>query len=165
MPDVLKTISKAHTQYKLASGTKVPGVTTVLSLLNKPALVKWANNLGLQGIDSNKYRDAAADIGTLAHAMIQAHLQNEKLDTSQYSAQQIDLAENGMVRRKIQKRKYRLVFMDNVGGMLASLAASFLYQSVKDIVDLSVVATQPIKTNNILNFNLLDIFLYSISNF
>lgn len=94
MPDVLKTISKAHTQYKLASGTKVPGVTTVLSLLNKPALVKWANNLGLQGIDSNKYRDAAADIGTLAHAMIQAHLQNEKLDTSQYSAQQIDLAEN-----------------------------------------------------------------------
>jgi phosphate uptake regulator len=67
-------------------------------------------------------------------------------------AEQIDLAENGMVRRKIQKRKYRLVFMDNVGGMLASLAASFLYQSVKDIVDLSVVATQPIKTNNILNF-------------
>lgn len=28
----------------------------------------------------------------------------------------------------------------------------FLHQSVKDIVDLSVVATQPIKTNNILNF-------------
>lgn len=40
-------------------------------------------------------------------------------------AEQIDLAEHGMVRRKIQKRKYRLVFMDDVGGMLASLAASF----------------------------------------
>ncbi|APJ03183.1 phosphate signaling complex PhoU family protein [Silvanigrella aquatica] len=67
-------------------------------------------------------------------------------------AEQIDIAENGMARRKIQKRKYRLVFLDDVGGMLASLAASILYQNVKDIVDLSVVATQPIKSNNILNF-------------
>ena len=38
--------SRAHITYKLADGTAVPGVTTVLSVLNKPALVKWANNLG-----------------------------------------------------------------------------------------------------------------------
>ena len=42
--------ANAHTQYKLVDGTKVPSVTTVLGILNKPALVKWANNLGLQGI-------------------------------------------------------------------------------------------------------------------
>jgi phosphate transport system protein len=67
-------------------------------------------------------------------------------------AAQIDFAENGMVRRKIQKRKYRVVFMDGTGGMVASLAASFLYQNVKDIVDISVVAMQPIKNGTILNF-------------
>ncbi len=71
-------------------------------------------------------------------------------------AEQIDLAENGVMRRKIHKQKYRLIFMDNVGGIQASIAASILYQNVKEIVDLSVVASQPLKTNNILNFtNLL----------
>ena len=86
--------AKAHTQYKLSDGTKVPGVTTVLNVLNKPALVKWANNLGLQGIDSSKYRDEMADIGTLAHQMIVDYFNKAKTDTSEYSQSQIDLAEN-----------------------------------------------------------------------
>ena len=62
--------SKQHTIYKTSAGQRVPGVTTILGVLAKPALVKWANNLGLQGIDSTKYVDALASIGTLAHAMI-----------------------------------------------------------------------------------------------
>ncbi|WP_186645837.1 phosphate signaling complex PhoU family protein [Fluviispira vulneris] len=71
-------------------------------------------------------------------------------------AEQIDFAENGMARRTLRKRKYRLVFIDNIGGMIASLVASFLYKNVKDIVELSVITTQSIKSNNILNFtNLL----------
>ena len=86
--------AKAHTQYKLLDGTKVPGVTTVLGILNKPALVKWANNLGLQGIDSSKYRDEMADIGTLAHQLILNYFNKAKTDTSEYSQSQIDLAEN-----------------------------------------------------------------------
>ena len=86
--------SKAHTQYKLPDGTKIPGVTTVLGILNKPALVKWANNLGLQGIDSSKYRDEMADIGTLAHQMILDYFKGDKTDTSEYSSSQIELAEN-----------------------------------------------------------------------
>jgi len=86
--------SRAHTIYKLDDGTKVPGVTTVLGILNKPALVKWANNLGLQGIDSSKYRDEMADIGTLAHQMIVDYFKGEATDTSEYSESQIALAEN-----------------------------------------------------------------------
>jgi hypothetical protein len=88
----------AHTQYKLKEGTPVPGVTTVLGILNKPALVKWANNLGLQGIDSTKYRDAAANVGTLSHAMICAHLKGEKADTSEYSQQDISMAETSLIK-------------------------------------------------------------------
>ena len=86
--------SMAHVIYKLEDGTKVPGVTTVLGILNKPALVIWANRLGLQGIDSSKYRDEMADIGTLAHQMIVDYFNKVMTDTSDYSNNQIELAEN-----------------------------------------------------------------------
>lgn len=95
--DALKKVSKAHTVYKTKDGQRVPGATTITGLLNKPFLITWANRLGLEGIDSTKYRDAAADIGTLAHAMIQAHLQGEEPDTSNYSPEQISLAENAVL--------------------------------------------------------------------
>ena len=45
MADKLKKVTKTHTRYYLQDGTLVPGSTTVTGLLNKPALVKWANNL------------------------------------------------------------------------------------------------------------------------
>jgi len=87
--------SRAHTIYKLDDGTRIPGVTTILnSVLNKPALVAWANRLGLQGIDSSKYRDEMADIGTLAHQMIVDYFNKVETDTTDYSENQIDLAEN-----------------------------------------------------------------------
>jgi len=85
--------ARAHTIYKM-DGVRVPGVTTILGILNKPALVKWANNLGLQGIDSTKYRDEMADIGTLAHQMIVDYFNEVETDTADYSENQIDLAEN-----------------------------------------------------------------------
>lgn len=95
--DKIKGISKAHTIYKTADGKRVPGATTITGLLNKPHLIKWANNLGLEGIDSSKYTDEAAAVGTLAHALIQAHLQGETLDTSMFSPTQVDLAENAVL--------------------------------------------------------------------
>ena len=97
MTDKLKKSSKAHTVYKTQDGKRVPGATTITGLLNKPFLVAWANRLGLEGIDSTKYRDAAADIGTLAHAMVQAHIQNEPMDYDEYSSTQIDLASNAVL--------------------------------------------------------------------
>jgi len=89
--------TQAHQRYKNADGKVVPGVTTILGVKNKPALVKWANNLGLQGIDSSKYRDKMADIGTLAHAMVEAYLKGEQADTSEYSTDDISKAENAVL--------------------------------------------------------------------
>lgn len=97
MKDKIKGASKAHTIYKLADGTRVPGATTVTGLLNKPYLIKWANNLGLDGIDSSKYTDEAAAAGTLAHALVLEHLTGEKVDMDQFSKMQIDLAENSIL--------------------------------------------------------------------
>lgn len=95
MADKLKKVSKAHTRYYLEDGTLVPGATTITGLLNKPALIKWANNLGLQGIDSTKYVDKAASIGTLIHSMVEAHITNKELDASEYSDFEIQMAKIG----------------------------------------------------------------------
>lgn len=90
--------SIAHTKYKTKDGDSIPGVTTILGVLNKPALVPWANKLGLQGIEVGKYVDNLADAGTLAHNIVECHLKNEKPDYSDYSKNQIDLAENAALK-------------------------------------------------------------------
>lgn len=90
--------AKAHTVYKTADGKRVPGVTTILGVINKPALVKWANGLGLQGIDSSTYVDETAKVGTLAHEMIQEYLGGPAWDRSAYDAIQVDLAENAVIK-------------------------------------------------------------------
>ena len=89
--------ARAHTRYKNKKDKIVPGVTTVLNLLSKPALIPWANKLGLEGIDVTKYVDDKADIGTLAHDMIHCHLSDKEADTSEYSAKQISQAENCLI--------------------------------------------------------------------
>jgi len=86
--------TKAHVRYRDSSNNIVPGVTTVVGLLAKPQLIVWANKLGLQGIDSTRYVDAMADIGTLAHYLIMCHLKNVVPDTSDYSPNQVDAANN-----------------------------------------------------------------------
>lgn len=85
---------KTRQRYFLEDGTEVPGVTTILSVINKPALVAWANKMGLQGIDTNRHVDELATIGTLAHSLIQAHLSKVAPDLRDYSPNQVGLAEN-----------------------------------------------------------------------
>lgn len=91
--------TKAHTVYRLKDGTMVPGVTTIVNLLglNKRALIQWANRIGLDGYDANKYRDEKADIGTLTHYMVLCHLKGEEPDTSEFPRSQIIQAENAFL--------------------------------------------------------------------
>lgn len=85
---------QAHIQYQLADGTPIPGVTTVLNILAKPALIQWAWELGRQNLDWREVRDSAGDIGTLAHFLIMCHLKGETPDTSEYSPADIEKATN-----------------------------------------------------------------------
>jgi len=97
MKEAISNKVKAHTRYKLKDGTIVPGVTTIVNLLDKPQLKLWANRIGLQGIEMSKYVDDKAEQGTLAHEMILCHLKNEKIDTSDHSKNVIDAAENSFL--------------------------------------------------------------------
>jgi hypothetical protein len=87
---------KAHVRYYTSSGEQVPGVTTVLGVLNKPALVAWANRMGLQGIDTNKYVDEAASVGTLAHALIMESLGGSPVRHEDFTADQLTRAKHGV---------------------------------------------------------------------
>lgn len=92
--------AKTHTIYKTSAGRRVPGVTTITGVMNKPALVAWSNKLGLQGIEVAKYVDDLAEIGTLAHYMVECRI-NSKItgktidpNLDDNSKNQIDSAEN-----------------------------------------------------------------------
>ena len=84
---------KPHQKYYTADGVLVKGVTTILQVLNKPFLLKWANDLGLAGVKMSAYVDNLADIGTLAHAIVEAHLMKTEVDYSDYSPNQKKMAE------------------------------------------------------------------------
>ena len=99
---------KAHIIYKNKEGKRVPGVTTFIGILNKPALVPWANNLGLQGINVKDYVDDKADIGTLVHEMMFCDLKGEKVDTSYYTAIQIKIAKNSFKKYLDWKKQHTI---------------------------------------------------------
>ena len=89
---------KAHIIYKNSEGKRVPGVTTITGELgwNTRVLINWANKMGLEGIETGKFVDDKADIGTLAHLMVTNQLQGIKTSTDDYSKNQIKSALNSV---------------------------------------------------------------------
>ena len=113
--------SKPHQKYRLADGTVVPGTTTVLGVVNKPYLITWANKMGLDGIDTNKYVDVLARAGTLSHEMIQHDLGGEEPDFDDYSSKEIILATNSF--NGYLEWKERNVFAVNTIGIELQLVS------------------------------------------
>lgn len=67
--------------YALPDGTKVPGVTTILNRFkDSGGLSYWAWQQGRDGKDFREEKQAAADAGSLAHALVEATLRGEPLD-------------------------------------------------------------------------------------
>jgi len=93
--EVAKKKSKAHQRYTTSDGRPCVGVTTVLGVMAKPALVIWANRLGLQGIDSTKYVDALARVGTLIHYLVECDCKGEAPQTDDYSPNEMAAAKIG----------------------------------------------------------------------
>ena len=83
-----------HKGYKNKQGVKVPGVTTFLGLLAKPALIHWAWKEGSEGRDYRKVRDKAGDIGTLAHYLVECAIKGIKPDVSECSPANLEKAKN-----------------------------------------------------------------------
>ena len=107
--------TKAHTAYRLKDGRRVKGVTTILNNLgwNKNVLVAWARRTALACDDPDAVLKEAGTIGTLAHYLCESHIKGEEPDVADYSAEQIEKAENAFLGylewEKMTKPKYEAI--------------------------------------------------------
>lgn len=135
--------AKTHTVYKCADGKRVPGVTTITGVLDKPALVPWANKLGLEGIKVREYVDDLATIGKLAHYMVESHILKKEPDLADYSKNQISSAETSTLKYLDWESKHEIEYLGveviavsekhRVGGMMD---IPMILDSVRTLVDL-----------------------------
>lgn len=66
--------------YKDAKGARVPSVTTILSRFKESGgLLYWANAAGLEGKTLDEARAPAATAGTMAHDLVEAHINTRPL--------------------------------------------------------------------------------------
>jgi hypothetical protein len=85
--------TRAHQKYPLKDGTDVPGASTIAKIgEDSSGLIHWAWKLGMEGQDYRKVRDKAADIGTVAHFMIECFLHNNEPDLSEFSPADVEKA-------------------------------------------------------------------------
>jgi hypothetical protein len=70
--------------------------------------------MGMQGIDTRKYVDEKADIGTCCHYMIQCHVNGVDPDLSAFSPKTVDQAENGYLRFLdwLMAHKFKLIMSE-----------------------------------------------------
>jgi len=85
-----------HITYKNKKNEKVPGCTTVLSMLSKPALIPWAYKRGKDGLELYESRDRAANIGTIVHERIMAYFKGYEIDQSNIAPDVWELSDNCM---------------------------------------------------------------------
>ena len=64
-----------HNTYRNIEGLEVPSVTSILKVLNKPALQKWANYLGFKQQKVDDVLHKSSSIGTLFHEGVECYLQ------------------------------------------------------------------------------------------
>lgn len=122
--------SRPHTIYKTSDGKRVPGVTTILGVLAKPALIAWANRMGLEGIDTSKYVDEAARAGTAAHEMIECHLTGTEFERSQYAEDILSIAENGYLKYLDWEKNQKI---ENVKSEMVLVSEKYRYGGTIDM--------------------------------
>jgi len=110
--DKLKARAKAHIKYKQLSGKHVAGITTILNLLTDAnILARWANNLGLEGINSSTYVDTLARVGTCVHYMIECDLQDMEPEFNDFTPNELEKARSVYKKYEDWKSQHTLVMV------------------------------------------------------
>lgn len=97
----VKSVRRAKSTYKTSSGELVPGVTTIIGLRAKPALVEWGFRIGKQNPNLNslrEYVDDLADIGTCAHYLLDCHLREREIDLGDFSPNVVEDAKRATAK-------------------------------------------------------------------
>lgn len=100
--------TKVHTRYKNTEGKVVPSVTTIIDNIgwNKHILMAWVKRTTLEGEDPDKVRDKAADIGTIAHAMIEEHITSEAPHLETIYAERDEYSSADLIKAEIAFEAY-----------------------------------------------------------
>jgi hypothetical protein len=112
---------KSHRIYNNAVGDELVGVTTVLGLLAKPALIHWAWDLGREGKDYRAVQTQAMNTGTVCHAMIEAHLRGMEFDHDGLAPNMLEAAAIGLGRFKAWWNQSRLTVVKSECPMVSEL--------------------------------------------
>ena len=73
-----------HSTYINKKEVEVPSVTTIIKLLNKPFIAKWANSLGWKRQSYEKVLEESANKGTFVHEVLHEYMfkEGKKFDLS-----------------------------------------------------------------------------------
>ena len=73
-----------HSTYINNEKIEVPSVTTIIKILNKPFIAKWANSLGWKRQSYDKVLEESANKGTFVHELIHEYIfkEGKKFDIS-----------------------------------------------------------------------------------
>ena len=73
-----------HSTYINKNDIEVPSVTTIIKILNKPFIAKWANSLGWKRQSYDKVLEESANKGTFVHEVLNAYIfrQGKKFNLS-----------------------------------------------------------------------------------
>ncbi len=137
--------------YKLQNGSRVSGVTTILSGnlgWDTQMLIAWARKTAMAGSDPNVIRDQAADTGTLAHYVVECYVKNQRpIFEDKYTSEQKVAATNCIKGFKAWMNKYNPTFVDSE---LSLISEQYGYGGTIDIVSRvnNMLIINDIKTSN-----------------
>jgi len=139
--------AKVHTMYYVSKNGKkirVPGTTTITDVMNKPALVKWANDIGLMGINVKYYVDDLAGAGKCCHRMCELDCKGiadptRHPDMREYTGYQIELAMTGYIKFLNWKEKTGFIATHNE---LELVHSNLMYGGTVDIVGYNTIKYQ-----------------------
>ena len=69
----------SHNTYTNSSEIEVPSVTTILKIINKPFLAKWANIMGFKRRKIEDILEESSFIGTFVHTAIECHMLGKQM--------------------------------------------------------------------------------------
>jgi len=132
---------RAHQVYKTDSGIVCPGASTISGMLDKPGMTYAAWKLGTEGKDYKKVWGAQADIGTIAHEMLECWIKGKEFDPKEYIIADVEKALNAQCAFfDFEKHlpKYRTVISEGTpmaeGFFAKNVSEKYLYGGIIDWV-------------------------------
>ncbi len=94
---------RAHQAYFTKDGKRVKGCSSICKVSsgdNVDGLISWGVNLYAQGIDFRKARDEAAEVGQVAHFLMECFIGSADVDLSEFSPHVVSKAQSAFGRAK-----------------------------------------------------------------